>query len=64
MCKNEQKPELEPIPCYEKIEVQSRSRSYVHENQELRSRSRSNVQEKEKLRSRSSFIFATAPQPC
>jgi len=35
MCKNLQKPELGPEPCYEKIEL--RNRSHTHEGQELRS---------------------------
>jgi len=35
MCKNEQKPELEPEPCYEKTDL--RIRSNTHENQDLRS---------------------------
>jgi len=36
MCKNEQKPELETEPCYEKTEL--RSWRFTHENQELQSR--------------------------
>jgi len=31
MCENEQKPELEPEPCYEKKELWTWSWSHVHE---------------------------------
>jgi len=58
MCKNEQKPELEPEPCYKKRDL--RSRSYTPYHQEIRSWSRSHVHEK----SSRAGIFTTALQPC